>query len=142
MTEPALSSKPPDPGAGPGQRRILIIDDDVGLRELAQRSLKKKHYAVSAAGTLAEARGILSTACFDLLVIDHQLAETMTGLDFHDELRAQGSTVPILMCSGFSDDDHIAEARQRGVAHILPKSPAYLEELPQAILLVLESAGK
>ncbi|HEY4316820.1 MAG TPA: response regulator [Herbaspirillum sp.] len=126
----------------PEQRRILVIDDDAGLRELVQRSLKKRRYQVSGAGTLTEARGILSKTCFDLLVIDYQLAENMTGLDFHDELRAQGSTVPVLMCSGFSDDDHVAEARRHGVAHILPKSPSYLEELPDAILRVFDSDGR
>jgi DNA-binding NtrC family response regulator len=132
MTEPA-----PTPPSTPDQCRILIIDDDAGLRELAQRSLKKRRYMVSSAGTLAEARSIMLKADFDLLIIDHQLAENMTGLDFYDELRAQGSTLPILMCSGFSDDDHIAEARRHGVIHILAKSPAYLEELPEAVLRVL-----
>ena len=140
MSGPASSSDPPSheggANAAPAQR-ILIVDDDAGLREMMQRSLKKRRYQVSAAGTLAEARGILSKDSFDLMIIDYQLAENMTGLDFHDELRAQGSTVPILMCSGFSDDDHVAEAKRHGVAHILPKSPAYLEELPDAILRVL-----
>lgn len=147
MSDPAPSSDSSGPeagagGASPAQQRILIIDDDAGLRELVQRSLKKRRYQVSAAGTLAEARGMLSKAGFDLLVIDYQLAENMTGLDFHDELRAQGSTVPILMCSGFSDDDHVAEAKRHGVAHILPKSPAYLEELPDAILRALGCPAK
>jgi DNA-binding NtrC family response regulator len=144
MTDPAPSPQtaPARPGDSEGEapRRILVIDDDAGLRELVQRSLKKRRYQVSAAGTLAEARTILSNACFDLLVIDYQLAENMTGLDFYDELRAQGSRVPVLMCSGFSDDEHIAEARRHGVAHVLPKSPNYLEELPEAILRVLNGS--
>jgi DNA-binding NtrC family response regulator len=136
MTDPA-----PTPPSTPDQCRILIIDDDEGLRELAQRSLKKRRYLVSGAGTLAEARSAMSNAAFDLLIIDHQLAENMTGLDFYDELRAQGSTMPIIMCSGFSDENHIAEARRHGVTHILAKSPAYLEELPELVLRVL-SCGK
>ena len=143
MSDPAPPDSPPSgANAGQAQPRILIIDDDAGLRELAQRSLKKRRYLVSTAGTLAEARDILSKASFDLMIIDHQLAENMTGLDFHDELRAQGSTVPILMCSGFSDEGHIAEARRRGVAHILPKSPSYLDELPDAILRALGGPAK
>jgi DNA-binding NtrC family response regulator len=135
-TAPTAAAANIDPG-GSAQRRILLIDDDAGLRELVQRSLKKRRYQVSAAGTLAEARGMLSHACFDLLVIDYQLAENMTGLDFYDELQAQGSRVPVLMCSGFSDDAHIAEAKRHGVVHVLPKSPTYLDELPEAILQAL-----
>jgi DNA-binding NtrC family response regulator len=122
----------------PDQPRILIIDDDEGLRELSQRSLKKRGYQVSSAGTLAEARTLLANARFDLMVIDYRLAENMTGLDFHDELRAQGSVVPVIMCSGFSDDAHIAEAMRHGVTHVLAKSPAYVQELPEAVLQVLE----
>jgi DNA-binding NtrC family response regulator len=123
---------------GPEGRRILIIDDDEGLRELAQRRLKKRDYHVSAVGTLAEARAIMLDAAFDLLIIDYNLSDNMTGLDFYGELRARGSMVPAIMCSGFSDDGHIAEARAHGVTHILSKSPNYLDELPDAVVRALD----
>ena len=119
--------------------RILIVDDDEGLRELARRRLQKHAYGVYCAGTLAEARTLLLRQEFDLYIIDYQLAESMTGLDFYAELRAQGSTVPAIMCSGFSDDMHDAQAKALGVTCVLPKSPDYLDALPALVERVLNS---
>lgn len=120
--------------------RILMIDDDEGLRELVQRRLQKNRCLVSTAGTLAEARRFLKDSAFDLLVIDYKLAENMTGLDFYDELRTQGSTVPAILCSGFSDESRMEEARDHGITYILPKTPDYLDELADMVRQVLSTS--
>jgi DNA-binding NtrC family response regulator len=126
----------------PRVRNVLIVDDDQGLRELSQRCLKKCACRVSTAGTLAEARALLSHTCFDLIIIDYHLAENMTGLDFYDELRARGSNMPAIMCTGFSDEEHLAEARRHGLTTIIFKSDTYLDDLPAAVLEALDSSGE
>lgn len=117
---------------------ILIIEDDEGLRMLARRRLEKRGYRVGSAGNLEQARSLLRESEFDLLVIDYQLDENMSGLDFYIELREQGNTIPAVMCSGFSDDEHLSEASRCGIAHVLPKSQDYLDELPELVARMLQ----
>jgi DNA-binding NtrC family response regulator len=116
---------------------ILIIEDDEGLRMLARRRLEKRGFKVGSAGSIAQARSLLRDGAFDLLVIDYQLDENMSGLDFYNELCEEGVRIPAVMCSGFSDDAHLSEALRCGIAHVLPKSQDYLDELPDVVQQVL-----
>src|SRR5450830_834789 len=75
---------------------------------------------------------------FDLLVIDYQLDDNMSGLDFYNELREQGTHIPAVMCSGFSDDAHVSEALRCGIAHVLPKTQDYLDELSDLVTQILQ----
>ncbi|WP_050478497.1 response regulator [Herbaspirillum rhizosphaerae] len=117
---------------------ILIIEDDEGLRMLARRRLEKRGYTVGSAGSIAQARSLLRDGGFDLLVIDYQLDDNMSGLDFYNELRDQGVDIPAVMCSGFSDDAHVSEALRCGIAHVLPKTQDYLDELADLVKQVLQ----
>lgn len=117
---------------------ILIIEDDEGLRMLARRRLEKRGFKVDSAGSIAQARSLLRDGTFDLLVIDYQLDENMSGLDFYIELREQGMDIPAVMCSGFSDDEHLQEATKCGITHVLPKSQDYLDELPDLVKRILQ----
>lgn len=116
---------------------ILIIDDDEGLRMLARRRLEKRGFKVGSAGSIAQARSLLRDGAFDLLVIDYQLDENMSGLDFYNELCEEGVKIPAVMCSGFSDEAHLGEAQRSGIAYVLPKSQDYLDELPDVVQQVL-----
>jgi len=116
---------------------ILIIEDDEGLRMLARRRLEKRGFKVGSAGSIAQARSLLRDGAFDLLVIDYQLDENMSGLDFYNELCEEGVRIPAVMCSGFSDEAHLSEALRCGIAHVLPKSQDYLDELPDVVQQVL-----
>jgi len=117
---------------------ILIIEDDEGLRMLARRRLEKRGFKVGSAGSIAQARSLLRDGAFDLLVIDYQLDENMSGLDFYNELCEEGVRIPAVMCSGFSDDAHFGEALRCGIARVLPKSQDYLDELPDVVQQVLD----
>lgn len=116
---------------------ILIVEDDEGLRMLACRRLEKRGFKVGSAGSIAQARSLLHDGAFDLLVIDYQLDENMSGLDFYTELCDEGVRIPAVMCSGFSDDAHYGEALRRGIAYVLPKSQDYLDELADVVQKVL-----
>ena len=121
----------------PSGSTVLVIDDDEGLLILAQRRLQRHGYQVCGATTIAQARKLVQSSQIDLLVIDFQLDENLTGLDFYRELLAQDRKIPAVMCSGFSDDDHLQQARRVGIAAVLPKSPDYLEQLPALVQRIL-----
>ncbi len=118
---------------------ILVVDDDEGLLILAQRRLQKYGYQVCSATSIAQARALILSRQVDLMVIDFQLDENLTGLDFYRELLAQNKSIPAIMCSGFTDDDHLHQAQKVGVAAVLPKSSDYLEQLPALVEHLLKT---
>ena len=74
---------------------ILVVDDDVEIRELIGQFLTENDYAVLGAGDADEMRTILSSTLVDLIVLDLMLPR-VSGLDLCRELRTR-SAVPILI---------------------------------------------
>ncbi len=91
--------------AGP---RVLYIDDDEGLRRLAQRALERRGYGVELAESgVAGARKAAANA-YDLIAIDHYMPEN-DGLATLDLLRAAGVTAPVVYVTG-SEESRVAVA--------------------------------
>jgi DNA-binding response OmpR family regulator len=78
--------------------RIVIVDDDVGVRRVVERLLTAQGYEVSALGTAAELRARLAANPPDLIVLDLDLGGE-DGLALAREVRAR-CTLPILMLTG------------------------------------------
>jgi two-component system phosphate regulon response regulator OmpR len=86
---------------------LLVIDDDERLRELLQRYLSSNGYRVSAAADAADARALMKSIAFDLLIVDVMMPGE-SGLDLTRAVRARSGT-PILMLTARSDaEDRIA----------------------------------
>lgn len=63
-----------------GRRHVLLVEDDVGVRNATRVFLKSEGYRVSVAGTLEEARiALTSGVAFDLLITDYHLDDNHTG---------------------------------------------------------------
>src|SRR5580692_9729603 len=86
---------------------LLVIDDDERLRALLQRYLSTNGFRVSTAADAAEARGLMKSMAFDMLIVDVMMPGE-TGLDFTRDVRAH-SQVPILMLTARGEpQDRIA----------------------------------
>ena len=86
---------------------ILVVDDDDRLRDLLQRYLGECGFRVSVASNVAEARIVMSSLEFDLLVLDLMMPGE-SGLDLTRDLR-QGKYLPILLLTAMgSASDRIA----------------------------------
>ena len=66
--------------------RILIVDDEDGMRRLLSRVLTREGYDTSAVGSGAEALRMVATERFDLAVTDIKMPE-MDGLQLLAELK-------------------------------------------------------
>lgn len=101
--------------------RVLYIDDDAGLRRLAERSLKRRGYAVTLAERGAEGVALAAAERFDLVAVDHYMPE-MDGLETLKRLRALPSPPPVVYVTG-SDEGRIAVAALKaGAADYVVKS--------------------
>ncbi|MDP3495588.1 MAG: response regulator transcription factor [Hyphomonadaceae bacterium] len=80
------------------QARLLVIDDDQGLRETLADFFQIEGYAVSQAANVREARAHLSAGEPDLMLLDINMPGG-DGLTFAAEMRGR-SAIPIIILSG------------------------------------------
>ena len=82
------------------QAHILVIDDDDRLRELLRRFLSESGFRVSDAANAAQARHLLDSLAFDLLVIDVMMPG-QDGVEFLAEIRPDNN-VPALFLTALA----------------------------------------
>ncbi|HTQ12265.1 MAG TPA: response regulator [Rhizomicrobium sp.] len=99
---------------------LLVIDDDERLRALLQRYLSSNGFRVSVAADAAEARALMKSMAFDLLIVDVMMPGE-TGLEFTRAIRAAQSQVPILMLTARGEAGHRIEGLEHGADDYLPK---------------------
>ncbi len=91
-----------------GVERVLIVEDDPGVRAIVAMILSEAGYEVIRAPTLQEARAIWEQegASIALVITDVVLSDGY-GLDFAEELRALHPDVPVLCMSGYAERDGV-----------------------------------
>ena len=82
--------------------RILIVDDEDGLRELLAMHLKERGFEVVSAATGAEAVRLASEASPSAVVLDMRLPDG-SGIDIIPEIKKRASDAPILMITAHHD---------------------------------------
>ena len=113
---------------------ILVIDDDTRLRDLLQRYLSDNGFAVSSTSSAAEARQLLVSLAFDLIVLDVMMPQE-DGLTFTEWLR-QKNDIPILMLTARGEIQDRIAGLERGVDDYLAK-PFDPQELLLRIRMIL-----
>ena len=83
------------PDAPARDAHLLVIDDDDRIRSLPKRFLSERGYRVSAAAHAGQARALMQTLDFDLLVLDVMMPGE-NGLDLTAAIRGR-SRLPILL---------------------------------------------
>jgi two-component system phosphate regulon response regulator OmpR len=82
---------------------LLLVDDDLRFRSLLATWLERDGFAVAVAGNAEHMNRALNEQAIDLMVLDITLPQA-NGLNICRDLRAQGSTLPIIMLTAKGDD--------------------------------------
>ncbi len=98
---------------------ILVVDDDKRLAQLIRRYLGDNGFRVTVAASAEEARGLLATLAFDLLVLDVMMPGT-SGVELTRELR-RANDVPILLLTAMSETDDRISGLESGADDYLTK---------------------
>ena len=98
---------------------ILVIDDDQRLRLLLKQFLEKNGFRVSDAEDTDQAKKIMNSLIFDLLVIDIMMPG-QNGLDFLKEVRLKNN-IPALMLSAMSAPEDRLDGLEFGADDYMTK---------------------
>jgi two-component system phosphate regulon response regulator OmpR len=101
-------------------KRILVVDDDVRLRELLVRYLSEQGYVVEAASDGAVMDKLLAQQEYDLLVLDLMMPGE-DGLTICRRLRGTGKDIPIIMLTAKGDEVDRIVGLEMGADDYLPK---------------------
>ena len=111
---------------------ILVVDDEMGIRELLSEILSDEGHVVEVAENAQEARAFRATNTPDLVLLDIWMPDT-DGVTLLKEWAAQQLlTMPVIMMSGHATIDTAVEATKIGALNFLEK-PIALQKLLQAV---------
>jgi two-component system NtrC family response regulator len=122
-------------------RSILIVDDDQDFSDLLKGIFQQANYTVHTAFSAEQGYEMLESTQVDLIVTDHRLPGGITGTEFLGQLREQGINLPVIVVSGFLNDEAIRELIRDGVAGIFIK-PLNIFSLLKKASLVLDEHEK
>ena len=113
--------------------RVLLADDSDGLRLVLRSVLAAADdlEVVAEARDGQEAVDLVETACPDVVVLDVAMP-VVDGLQALSELRRRYPSLPVVMVSGFAEQDVALQAAARG-AHALVDKTGDLDRLVEAV---------
>ncbi|WP_456431706.1 PAS domain-containing protein [Thermosulfuriphilus sp.] len=142
-----ISSTPDDFGPGSlgkgfKKARILLMDDDQDVRQVASQMLTDLGYEVVVAPEGHKALSLYREALetgepFDLVIMDLTIPGGMGGREAVKELLSFDPSARVIVSSGYSNDDVMANYQKYGFSGVLPK-PFKLSELKSVLERLLE----
>jgi PAS domain S-box-containing protein len=126
-----------------GRGRILVMDDEEAVRDVARGMLETLGYTVSLAKDGAEAiecykAAMVDGAPFDSVLMDLTIPGGMGGMEAVKRMLEIDSKVKAIVCSGYSNDTIMANYNSFGFRAVVPK-PYSLKQLGGAISEVLST---
>jgi len=106
--------------------RLLVVEDDLAIRDFLKRGLTESGYQVDTAPDGKSALSLAADAAYDGFIIDLGLPD-MDGLDLIARCRAQGHTAPVLILSARRTVDERVRGLEQGGDDYLTKPFALAE---------------
>ena len=111
---------------------ILVVDDELGIRDLLSEILNDEGHSVDLAENATQARSARAANVYDLILLDIWMPDT-DGVSLLKEWSTAGVlTMPVIMMSGHATIDTAVEATRIGAFSFLEK-PITLQKLLKAV---------
>ncbi|GAA4004970.1 response regulator transcription factor EsaR [Comamonas faecalis] len=111
---------------------ILVVDDELGIRDLLSEILNDEGHTVDLAENAMQARAARQSHHYDLVLLDIWMPDT-DGVSLLKEWATAGQlTMPVIMMSGHATIDTAVEATRIGAQSFLEK-PITLQKLLKAV---------
>jgi len=119
--------------------RILVVDDELSMREFLSILLDREGYDVTVAGSADEALRLMETALFDLVLSDVNMPG-LSGIELLARIKEKTPETAVLMLTAFSAAEQAVEAMKLGAYDYVCK-PFKNEEIKQLVKNALEKQG-
>jgi PAS domain S-box-containing protein len=121
-----------------GNEHILLIDDEKTLVDLGRQMLKRLGYSVESRTSSIEALELFKThpEKFDLVITDMTMPN-LTGEKLAHELMRIRSDIPVILCTGFSEQISEERAKKLGIKEFILK-PLLMNKLAVVVRGVLD----
>src|SRR4026208_1143977 len=119
------------------RNRILIVDDEAGVRFGIKDFLELQGYEIDEAETCRDAQDIFRSSRPDVVIADYMLPDG-TALDLLPRLREMDSQIPLLVLTGHGSIDLAVRAIKEGAEQFLTK-PIELTALLVVLQRLLEN---
>ena len=100
--------------------RILVIDDEAGIRESLEVLLTLEDYAPSMAADGEEGLQLLDRENFDLVLLDLALPG-LSGLELLPQIKERQPELPVIMITAYGTVDNVVEAIRAGAENFVQK---------------------
>lgn len=111
--------------------RILVIDDEFGIREGCRRALTPQGYAVDVAGDAIEGLTRLAAGAYDLVLLDVMMPG-MSGLELLSKIHEHDPQIVCLIITGYATVQMAVTAIKQGAYDFLTK-PFGVDDLLRAV---------
>jgi signal transduction histidine kinase len=126
--------EPPPPRAG-RSARILVVEDEVSVREVLVDVLAAQGHEVVACEDGAAALAHVHGPPFDLALVDVSMPG-ISGWEVAKGLRAAQPKVPVALVTGWGDQIDFNEARSRGIDYLMAK-PFNVDDITRLVAGIL-----
>src|ERR1700723_3592583 len=106
--------------AGQGAGKILIIDDELAIRESLETLLSLEGYDVTVAGTAREGMTQIGERSFDVVLLDLALPDK-SGMDLLGEIRLVHPEQAVIMITAYGTVENAVSAMQSGATNFIQK---------------------
>jgi DNA-binding NtrC family response regulator len=121
-------------------KKILVVDDERGIRFLLESALSGAGYQVSTAKDGRESLEQLQGARFDLVITDIQMPE-LDGIEMLRQMKRAGRKEKVIIMTGNPSDHRLQEADIPPVVTRL-KKPFMIDSLLSIVLSAMGNSGK
>lgn len=113
------------------KERILIVDDQLGIRLLLKEILQKEGYSTFQAANGYQAIEITKKENPDLVLLDMRLPE-MNGIEILQELKKISPDIRVIIMTAYGEQELIDTAKNIGILDYITK-PFEIEEIRRIV---------
>jgi two-component system response regulator PilR (NtrC family) len=119
-----------------GASKILVVDDELGMREILEFMLAREGYAVTCAETGRKALDLVGKETYDMLLCDIRLGD-ISGLDVLRACKQHSPGTVVIMISAYASTEIAVDAMNGGAYDYVPK-PFNKDELLETVSKALK----
>ncbi|MBN1366275.1 MAG: sigma-54-dependent Fis family transcriptional regulator [Syntrophaceae bacterium] len=120
--------------------KILVVDDDPGVRELTEIMLQQEGHKVSSASEPIKAIDLCCKTDFDLIITDLKMPK-MDGIEFLKKIKDQRPEATVILITAFASPETALSAMKEDAYDYVEKGKDWQDELKKIVRSALQKKG-